>query len=77
MSDDDTVTIELEVSADRLDAMRRVRNNQRRGRRRTGSDLDPESPSRVIAKLLMEAYRADLRRAENRQSDSLPGEQWM
>ena len=61
----DTVTGDLEVHRDLLDAMRRVRVHQRSSRNKRSGELSEESPATVITELLTEAYSADLRRARN------------
>lgn len=75
--DSDRVEVTLTMSKDMLDAMRRVRDNQRAGRRRRRAELSDEDPARVVTKLLMESYGGALRSARIRDDDDQPGSQWM
>lgn len=63
MSDDETVTVELEVDQDMLRAMQRVRKKQRKGRGQRTAELSDESPARVISNLITRAYQSELRSA--------------
>lgn len=69
---DDTITVELEVDRDMLDAMRRVRRNQRRGRDTQTAELSDETPGQVVSKLLTRGYSDELRRARTRGASGGP-----
>lgn len=69
---DDTVTVELEMDSEMLDAMRRVRRNQRTSRDTKSADLDSEDPITIILGLLGNAYHGQLRRARNRGASGGP-----
>lgn len=69
---DDTITVELELDSEMLDAMRRVRRNQRTSRDTKSADMESENPSTIISGLLGNAYHGQLRRARNRGASGGP-----
>jgi hypothetical protein len=69
---DDTVTVELEVDPEMLDAMRRIRRNQRTNRDTKSVDLEPEDPTAIISGLLGNSYHGQLRKARNRGASGGP-----
>lgn len=77
MSDDETVEVTLQLDPDMVSALRRVRRNQRKGRKTRTAESSTESPARVVSKLLTRAYSDDLRKAKVRDEDNQPGSQWM
>jgi hypothetical protein len=69
---DNSVTVELEIDRQILDAMRRVRRNQRRGRDNQTAELSRETPAKVVSKLLTRGYSDELRRARTRGASGGP-----
>lgn len=69
---DDTVTVELEIDREMLDAMKRVRHNQRRDRSTQTAELSNETPARVVSKLITRGYADELRRARTRGASGGP-----
>jgi hypothetical protein len=64
MSDDDTVTVKLEVDRDLLAAMQRVRKKQKKSRGKRTAQMSSESPGRLISNLLTSAYQSELMSAK-------------
>jgi hypothetical protein len=69
---DDTITVELEMDSEMLDAMRRIRRNQRTSRDIKSADIESEDPAAIISGLLANAYHGQLRRARNRGASGGP-----
>lgn len=69
---DETITVELEIDRDMLDAMRRVRRNQRKSRDNRTAELSDETPGQVVSQLLRRGYADQLRRARNRGASGGP-----
>ena len=67
-----TVTVEIEIEREMLDAMRRVRHNQRRDRDTQTAELSNETPAQVVSKLLTRGYSDELRRAHTRGASGGP-----
>lgn len=69
---DNTVTVELEIDQDMLDAMRRVRRQQRTDRDTRTAELSDETPGQVVSKLITRGYADQLRRAHTRGASGGP-----
>lgn len=69
---DDTVTVKMEIGRDMLDAMRRVRHNQRTDRDTRTAELSDETAGQVVSKLLTRGYADELRRARTRGASGGP-----
>jgi hypothetical protein len=69
---DDTVTVEIEIDREMLDAMRRVRQQQRTDRDTRTAELSTETPAQVVSKLLTRGYSDELRRARTRGASGGP-----
>lgn len=69
---DDTITVTVEMAPEMLDAMRRVRRNQRTSRDTYSADMDSEDPTAIISGLIVNAYHSRLRRARNRSASGGP-----
>jgi hypothetical protein len=69
---DDTVTVELDIDPEMLDAMRRVRQQQRTDRDTRTAELSTETPGQVVSKLITRGYSDELRRARTRGASGGP-----
>lgn len=69
---DDSVTVELELDRELFEAMKRVRQNQRRDRDTRTAELSAESPGQVVSKLITRGYSDELRRARTRGASGGP-----
>jgi hypothetical protein len=69
---DETVTVELDIDREMLDAMRRVRRNQRKSRDNRTAELSDETPGQVVSQLLKRGYADELRRARTRGASGGP-----
>lgn len=67
-----TISVEIEMAPEMLDAMRRVRRDQRTNRDTKSADLERESPTKIVSALLGNAYNGQLRKARNRGASSGP-----